>query len=428
MDRIASVVKDVVVTIKVVKNRRATLNQFRMFYLDMKKISQYLLVVLLLVTTAQIASAETRYRVKSSDNLNGIVERFYENSSLSKGQLMVGVLAKNPRAFKGGNINFLLRGKRLILPNESEIEQISPEIASKLLSQHARLFRIGITGDFKAPTIEDLLAASDKLKSDESKTEVSDSSEILKTQTRKIDQLQQESNELKKQLEELLNAKGDRDNRLLELEKSLKQTQDIARKTSAQQTNEGADSEDKTSELETAKKQLQQKQQETKSELVENTNSNIARERKVEDQNAESFMVPPSIGDTKNETGVPAKIESSEGNSSMGNSLAKLLWLLPLILLAGFLFRYFGKKQAVVSPEDDTIAHYEAEYLEAKKDIDPEFEEEALETSIKLDVARAYIEAEDTPSALDILTEIMEEGSDEQRQQAHELLEKISSS
>ncbi len=406
-----------------------------MFYLNMKKFSQYLLVVLLLVTTAQIASAETRYRVKSSDNLNGIVERFYENSSLSKGQLMVGVLAKNPRAFKGGNINFLLRGKRLTLPDESEIEQISPEIASKLLSQHARLFRIGITGDFKAPTIEDLLAASDKLDSDEPKTELSDSSEILKTQTQKIDQLQQESNELKKQLEELLNAKGDRDNRLLELEKSLKQTQDVARKTSAQQTNKGADSVDKTSELESANKQLQQKLQETKSELAENTHSNIVLERKVEDlkgvikdQKAESFMVSPNIGDAKNETDVLKNEELSVGKTSTSSSLAKLLWLLPLILLAGFLFRYFGKKQAVVSPEDDTIAHYEAEYLETKEDIDPEFEEEALETSIKLDVARAYIEAEDTHSALDILTEIMEEGSDEQRQQAHELLEKISPS
>jgi len=408
----------------------------------MKKISHYLLLVLLLVASAQTVSAETRYRVKSSDNLNGIVERFYENSDLTKGQLMVGVLAKNPRAFKGGNINFLLRGKRLTLPDESEIEHISPEIASKLLSQHARLFRIGITGDFKAPTLEDLLVASDKLKSDESKATVSDSSEQLKTQTQKIDQLQQESNALKKQLEELLNAKGDRDSRLLELEKSLKQTQKMARQTSAQQTNAGTglgesvNKSDTTSELESANKQLQQKLQETKSELAENTNSNIALERQVEDlkgvikdQKVDSFMVPPNLGDVKNGTNAPTNKELSGEKSptaSTGNSLAKLLWLLPLILLAGFLFRYFGKKQSVVSPEDDTIAHYEAEYLEAREDIDPEFEEEALETSIKLDVARAYIEAEDTPAALDILTEIMEEGSDEQRQQAHDLLEKIS--
>ena len=399
----------------------------------MKKISHYLLLALLLVISAQAVSAETRYRVKSSDNLKAIVERFYENSDLTEGQLMVGVLAKNPRAFRGGNINFLLRGKRLTLPDESEIEQISPEIASKLRSQHARLFRMGITGGFKAPTLADLSATSDKLNSDESNNAaVSDSSEQLKAQTKKIDQLQQESNLLKKQLEELLNARGDRDNRLLELEKLLKQTQAIAKQTSAEVGS--TENPDKTSGLESANKDLQQELQETRSELAENTNSNIALEREVEDlkgvikgKKADSFIVPPKLGDVKNGTNAPQNKElSGDKSSSTGSSLAKLLWLLPLILLAGFLFRYFGKKQAVVSPEDDTIARYKAEY-EANKNIDEIFEEEDLETSVKLDVARAYIEAEDTPSALDILTEIMEEGSDEQRQQAHELLEKISS-
>ena len=399
----------------------------------MKKISHYLLLALLLVISAQAVSAETRYRVKSSDNLKAIVERFYENSDLTEGQLMVGVLAKNPRAFRGGNINFLLRGKRLTLPDESEIEQISPEIASKLRSQHARLFRMGITGGFKAPTLADLSATSDKLNSDESNNAaVSDSSEQLKAQTKKIDQLQQESNLLKKQLEELLNARGDRDNRLLELEKLLKQTQAIAKQTSAEVGS--TENPDKTSGLESANKDLQQELQETRSELAENTNSNIALEREVEDlkgvikgKKADSFIAPPKLGDVKNGTNAPQNKElSGDKSSSTGSSLAKLLWLLPLILLAGFLFRYFGKKQAVVSPEDDTIARYKAEY-EANNNIDEIFEEEDLETSVKLDVARAYIEAEDTPSALDILTEIMEEGSDEQRQQAHELLEKISS-
>lgn len=425
MDRIASIIKGMVAQLKL----------FRTFYFNMKRISHYLLLVLLIVTSAQTVSAETRYRVKSSDNLNKIVELFYNNSDLSKGQLMVGILAKNPRAFKGGNINFLLRGKRLILPDESEIEQISPEIASKLLSQHARLFRIGVTGDFRAPTIEELSAVSDNLTSDESKAAASNSSKLFKTQIQKIDRLQQESNVLKKQLEELLNAKSNRDKRLLELETSLKQTQDIAKQTSEQQANAGAGSvenSDKTSELESANKQLQQKLQETKSELAENTHSNIALERKLEnlkgvikDQKTDSSTL---ASNKESETEALAKIESLEGNSLTGSSLAQLLWLVPLVLLAGFLVRYFGKKPTMIDPADDTIAHYEAEYLEAKEDIDPEFEEEALETSIKLDVARAYIEAEDISSALDILTEIMEEGSDEQREQAHELLEKISPS
>jgi pilus assembly protein FimV len=65
---------------------------------------------------------------------------------------------------------------------------------------------------------------------------------------------------------------------------------------------------------------------------------------------------------------------------------------------------------------------------ERTTEVETHIEDEPLETSVKLDVARAYIEAEDTQSALDILSEIMEEGTDEHRKVAHELLEKISPS
>ncbi len=94
----------------------------------------------------------------------------------------------------------------------------------------------------------------------------------------------------------------------------------------------------------------------------------------------------------------------------------------------------FGKKkhlsqadEAVKINEAGYIEPYEGNVAEFQNSVD-ELEESSLETSVKLDVARAYIEAEDTQSALDILTEIMEEGSDEQRQQAHDLLEAISPS
>ncbi len=370
------------------------------------------LAVSILLT--QSAFAETRYKVKSSENLNGIVERFYQNSSLTKAQLMVGVLAKNPRAFKGGNINFLMRGRRLTLPDENEIESISPDMASEVLSQHARYFRIGITGDLSAPTFDELSDAP----STSEKPRVSESNEILakqETQTKKIDKLQQESNDLKKQLEELVSEKANRDQRLLELEQSLKESLVINSKPTDQPAGE-----DNTEELKVKNELLQKKLQETKSELAENTTSNIVLERTVESLKEE-------LSDESEKEVIKPLAES---NKTSGSSLSKWIWLFPL-LLAGILFKAFSKKKIKI-PEDDTIANYEAEYreqnkyLESNEDINTEYEEESLETSIKLDVARAYIEAEDKQSAVDILTEIMEEGSDEQRQQAHDLLESIS--
>jgi pilus assembly protein FimV len=51
-------------------------------------------------------------------------------------------------------------------------------------------------------------------------------------------------------------------------------------------------------------------------------------------------------------------------------------------------------------------------------------EEDAATT--KLDLARAYIDMGDEDGAREILTEVLSEGSDDQQQQAGELLEKIS--
>ena len=381
-------------------------------------------LIIMLLITAQAASAETRYRVKSSDNLNDIVERFYQDSNLSKAQLMVGVLVKNPNAFRGGNINFLLRGKRLTLPSESDLRQISEESASDLLSQHVQFFRIGITGDFPAPTWEEVSGIASN-----PKPEAVQLKQTTQAQTQKIDLLQQESNELRKQLEELMNAKADRDQRLLELEKTLKdnlesENQKPSEISSSSQNN--MDESSKTAALEEKNQQLQQKLQETKSELAENTSSSIALERKVEDLQDELKDKGVEMSSTDNSKNALA--DSVDASVDESGALSKLAWLIPLLLLAGFLYQFFIKKKPTVDPVEDTIENYEAAYREANDDIDTEYEEDSLETSIKLDVARAYIEAEDTESALDILTEIMEEGSDEQRQQAHELLETISSS
>ena len=93
---------------------------------------------------------------------------------------------------------------------------------------------------------------------------------------------------------------------------------------------------------------------------------------------------------------------------------------------------YVFAKKKHVSQTDDVVKINKEGYIESYESSIAEFqdsvdkpEESSLETSVKLGVARAYIEAEDTQSALNILTEIMEEGSDEQRQQAHNLLEAI---
>lgn len=62
---------------------------------------------------------------------------------------------------------------------------------------------------------------------------------------------------------------------------------------------------------------------------------------------------------------------------------------------------------------------------EEDDDSNLEFLSDSDETATKLDLARAYIDMGDAEGAKDILDEIAEEGSDEQKQEAHELLSRI---
>lgn len=62
---------------------------------------------------------------------------------------------------------------------------------------------------------------------------------------------------------------------------------------------------------------------------------------------------------------------------------------------------------------------------EEDDDSNLEFLSDSDETATKLDLARAYIDMGDAEGAKDILDEIAEEGNDEQKQEAHELLSRI---
>ena len=88
--------------------------------------------------------------VKINDFLGKIVSKSYTNSSLTKDQIMVAILRKNPAAFRGGNIHFLRRDMNLILPDESYISQIPSDEASALVAEHLAFFKQGKTGNFDA--------------------------------------------------------------------------------------------------------------------------------------------------------------------------------------------------------------------------------------------------------------------------------------
>ena len=378
--------------------------------------------LLLTFFLAMDAVAETEYRVRSADTVSRVVTKFYSDSAYPRSQIMVAILAKNPRAFSGGNINILLKGKRLRLPSNTEISKISHSDSKRLINQHIFLYRSGVTGQLNAPTIS--------FDSESTRKKV-------KKQSQKISQLKQESTDLRKQLDNLFSEKKQRDQELSELEEKIKsfslsdRTQ--ARDDSPNKGKTAIEIESHNKKLRENNDFLQKKLVETKSELAENARSTMTLERKLSN-------LRETVDETNNvdKSGALSSLnnQGTAGENTTVSFQDKYAWLLlPVLLLVGLLFllwllaRWFiarGRTKKVVEEEID----YEKDYTTLIEDyestdyLNPENNEveEALEASIKLDVARAYIEADDTESAMNILDEVMKEGTDGQKKEAQKII------
>ncbi|HEX7762934.1 MAG TPA: FimV/HubP family polar landmark protein, partial [Cellvibrio sp.] len=73
------------------------------------------------------------------------------------------------------------------------------------------------------------------------------------------------------------------------------------------------------------------------------------------------------------------------------------------------------------SSDESALADLSDEEMDSELD----FLADADEAATKLDLARAYIDMGDTEGAKDILSEVVNEGSEEQRNEANELLGRI---
>ncbi len=55
--------------------------------------------------------------VKRGDVLGGIIRKYYDGASLDRNVLHFGIVRANRHAFRGGNGNFMLAGKKIKLPS-----------------------------------------------------------------------------------------------------------------------------------------------------------------------------------------------------------------------------------------------------------------------------------------------------------------------
>jgi FimV-like protein len=487
-----------------------------------------MMCLLLLVSSITVTTlnADTRYRVKASDSLQRIVQEAYPNSALSKQQLMIAIFIRNPKAFRKGNINFLMRGQRLVLPSEENLEIVSHKDAKAILKQGTKAFQREILGnrgevltDFELSDLsredleilsgeqpeegfvdqqdtqgneqetqgepapeqaaEPVVVARKSIRKKQQKRTRKESKAIkalaksrkkLSLAQKKLRKIENEREQLRAQLNKLKNEKKQADQKLLTLEEKLKQSKQQAQiqkaiqlanveikkqEAKTQEAKETAndrgktlpqdviagDSQKRDSEetlkvrienLKNTNAELQKKLQETPGGLAENRHENIGMSRKLDtlkqksptlNKPTENHSVAEQIGSAQySEKTLDSADMSTKG--AVGTGMGKLFWLFAVLAFFAalwFLLRRFLKTdQGGVSSAGGEV--YATPAFESTDDLDADYEEASLETSIKLDVARAYLEADDRKSAFEMLQEVIDEGDEQQQQEARDIM------
>ena len=400
-----------------------------------------------------LANSHVERTVKATGTLTAIVNKNYIDAGVTKNQIMVAILAANPQAFKGGNINYMLGGVNLRLPTVDSIKNISQADANNLLKQHYSFFRKGQTGNLPAPTFI-TLASSDQV--DALVKEKAQQSEKLVTLTDETGKL----SDMVKRLEE---EKATRDAELQKLEERIQSLQasstslgnstaDLKLKLSnGELTGEGAKL---LENLQDKNESLNAQLQSARSEMAESTRMEISLERRMEDIQEENSLMAEALKkqglspaeilekQKQNQSGAaqqatpvkaetntatnPAPVDNSSALDSGIMSKINWIWLLPvlgILFLVGLLWKLLRKPK---KRHQERSSHKTTQgFVDYNQAIDPaaEIEQEPpLEVSIKLDVARAYIEAGDENAAREMLNEVMDEGNTQQQLEAQEIL------
>ena len=422
------------------------------------KLGGLALTLCLASTLANVALADshTERTVKAVGTLSAIVNKNYIDVDVTRNQIMVAILAANPDAFKGGNINNMLGGADLRLPPVEMIRSISQKDADNLLKQHYAFFRKGKTGDLPPPTFITITSPQKVQQLVEEKEE----------QSEKLDSLQNERERLNALVQRLEDEKATRDRDLKTLEdkiQSLQSSSNALGSTTAdlklklangELTGEGAKI---LEDLQERNQSLNAQLQSARSEMAESTRMEISLERRmgdIQDENArmadalkeqgiapETIKSPqlanndadteiaPAPAATQTDTTTAAAPQNSGGfNANWLYLLIPILGLLAVAWLVWQLIRRAQDKKQNQRRRQQTPAASSSSMFVNDGRMDPAAEveqEPPLEVSIKLDVARAYVEAGDLPSAHEMLNEVMDEGNTQQQLEAQQILGEI---
>ncbi|MGB1310170.1 MAG: FimV/HubP family polar landmark protein [Leucothrix sp.] len=420
------------------------------------------------------AASHTPRTVKAIGTLSAIVNKNYIDADATTSQIMVAILAANPEAFRGGNINFMIRNADLRLPSVESVKSISNRDAVNLLDKHYRLFKRGRTGNLAPPAF---ISLND---SQQVETLVKEKAQ----QSEKLTSLEAEREKLRTMVKRLEDEKAQRDDDLRSLEDKIQDLQSSSssldsataklklKLANGELTGDGAKL---LEELEARNQSLNAQLQSARSEMAESTRMEITLERRMSDIQEENSQLsqalkkqgvsPSEVIQQPNPTDVAVTDNSATATTSTSSIQAPatpntaqapsaptatsgftslleqyagfipkdLRWLallLPVFLLLGLIWLVWkllrgGRSKTTRRVQQPATT---ASFVDYTQPIDPELEleqEPQLEVSIKMDVARAYLEAGDLTAARGMLAEVISEGNAQQQQEASQMMAEL---
>ncbi len=121
-------------------------------------------------STTPRAVASDRYGpVASGDTLWSIARQNRPAEDVTMDQMMIAIVELNPSAFRGGNINRLLRGAELDLPDAEQARALDAAAAAAAVAAQNRAFNLGETAAGDLPRVSD--AGRDALASPQTEAE-----------------------------------------------------------------------------------------------------------------------------------------------------------------------------------------------------------------------------------------------------------------
>jgi len=342
---------------------------------------------------ARAAVRETRrYEVVRNDTLWEIARELRPDSSVSIQQMMLALLRTNPDAFSHGNINWLKAGADLWMPSDFEMQALSAaEAFAEVLVQN------NVWREARGLPAVDAgwLAGTGTIAVDGGLRLVPVTEGDLED-------------------DDIPAAEPDGASREQALALANEQVEELAQ--------ENIELEDKLTEAETIIEDLRR--------LVELKDDELAA------------LQGQSIGeDADPGPGLPERLRSFHDatikpayNLARDNWQVALAGLAALLLLAGWWLLRRKRANTVggltvpaASIRPDFVKVTRAEEAASPAEDDAQQEEEEDQAQNKLDLARAYLELDDTENARAILDEVLSEGNAAQREEARQLLEQVKS-